>query len=106
MFGEQGELSLDRLKHYDRGAAPVVNDNEAIPFSELIAAWNTVCDRVDAGLSRIPDGMLTQPVADSPTGNPKETVHSLLFTIMFHQAYHSGQLGVLRRIAGKEGAVK
>jgi len=26
--------------------------------------------------------------------------------LSFHEAYHAGQLGVLRRIAGKEGALK
>ena len=106
MFGEVGVIGLDRLSHYDRGSAPIVNASEAIPFDELVAAWNVVCDKVDAGLSRVSNEMLLQPVTDSPTDNPDETAHSLLFTVMFHQAYHSGQLGVLRRIAGKEGAVK
>lgn len=50
--------------------------------------------------------MLLQPAANRKTGNPKKTVHSLLFTIMLHQAYHSGQLGVLRRMAGREGAIR
>jgi hypothetical protein len=26
--------------------------------------------------------------------------------VFFHQAYHSGQTGLLRRMAGKEGAIK
>jgi uncharacterized damage-inducible protein DinB len=26
--------------------------------------------------------------------------------LMFHQAYHAGQTAVLRRIAGKEGAIR
>jgi uncharacterized damage-inducible protein DinB len=30
----------------------------------------------------------------------------LLSLLAFHQAYHSGQLGIARRIAGMEGAVK
>ncbi len=29
-----------------------------------------------------------------------------LTTLAFHEAYHSGQTGILRRIAGKEGAIK
>ncbi len=44
-------------------------------------------------------------VPDGPTGNPEETVGSLLAVVMFHQAYHSGQLGILRRIAGESGAI-
>jgi hypothetical protein len=61
---------------------------------------------VDEGLRRIDPGVLDRPVADSPSGNPKETVRTLLTTLMFHQAYHAGQTAVLRRIAGKEGAIR
>lgn len=106
MFGEQPVVSMDRLARYDRGSAPIENGSEAIPFTELLAAWKKSAELIDTGLTRIPTGMLAQPVPDSPTGNPKETIESLLFTMMFHQAYHSGQLGVLRRVAGKEGAIK
>jgi len=105
MLGEQSVIGMDRLGHYDRGSAPIIDAGDAIVFDELLAAWNTSCDRFDAGLSRVSDEMLLQPVADSPTGNPNETVHSLLFTLMFHQTYHSGQLGLLRRVAGMEGAI-
>lgn len=106
MFGEQPVIGMDRLARYDRGSQPMVDADEAIPFDELVTAWAETCNRVDAGLARLPDQALTQPVADSPTGNPNETVNSLLFTVMFHQAYHAGQLGVLRRLVGKEGAIK
>ena len=26
--------------------------------------------------------------------------------LVFHEAYHAGQLGVLRRVSGQEGAIK
>ncbi|MEP6834103.1 MAG: DinB family protein [Gemmatimonas sp.] len=106
MFGGKPVIGPDRLKHYERGSAPLLDAHDAIPFDELVAAWNTTCNMVDAGISQVSDEMLLQPVPESPTNNPNETVHSLLFTIMFHQAYHSGQLGVLRRVAGKDGAIK
>ena len=49
--------------------------------------------------------ILERPVPNSPSGNPDETVRSLITTVMFHQAYHAGQTAVLRRIAGREGAI-
>jgi hypothetical protein len=33
-------------------------------------------------------------------------VRSLLATVAFHQAYHAGQTGTLRRVVGKSGAIK
>jgi hypothetical protein len=30
----------------------------------------------------------------------------LLATVLFHQAYHAGQLATARRLAGCEGAIK
>jgi hypothetical protein len=61
---------------------------------------------VDAGLAAIDPETFDDPVPESPTGNPDETVRSLMSTVMFHQAYHAGQTAVLRRIAGKEGAIR
>lgn len=63
-------------------------------------------ERVDAGLAGLTPDVVDSPAAGSPTGNPDETVRSLLTTVMFHQAYHAGQTAVLRRVAGKEGAIR
>jgi hypothetical protein len=35
-------------------------------------------------------------------GNLGET----LFVLQFHEAYHAGQTGLLRRMAGREGVIK
>src|SRR5919108_5304732 len=91
------------IKRFARGAPPLDNPAEAIDFARLQAAWNQASDRVDAGLARLDPEILDQPVPNSPSGNPDETVRSLITTVMFHQAYHAGQTGVLRRIARREG---
>jgi uncharacterized damage-inducible protein DinB len=93
------------LKHYVRGAPPIRDGAEALKFEELLSAWNQAIERIDAGLVGLSPDALDRPVP-SPTGNPDETIRSLLTTIMFHQAYHAGQTAVLRRIAGKEGAIR
>ena len=78
---------------------------EALDFQVLLAAWNDASDRVDAGLAAVTPEALDKPASGSPTNNPNETVRSLLPTVLFHQAYHAGQTGILRRIAGKPGAI-
>jgi len=93
------------LKRYLRGAPPIRDRAEALDFEQILSAWKQALERVDAGLASLTPDVLDRP-AESPNGNPNETVRSLLTTVMFHQAYHAGQTAVLRRIAGKEGAIR
>ena len=95
--------SLDR---YKRGSAPVRSPEDALDISDLMAAWDESCARFDAGLAALPPEELNAPAPMSPTDNPNETIGSLLSTVCWHQAYHAGQTGVLRRVAGKSGAIK
>jgi hypothetical protein len=100
--------SLDQrqaLKRYDRGSAAITGPMDAVNISELIRLWDESVDRIDAAAAKLTTARLDEPVPDSPSRNPKETVRSLLSTIAFHQAYHAGQLGILRRMAGKPGAI-
>ncbi|MGH7657663.1 MAG: DinB family protein [Gemmatimonadales bacterium] len=105
LLGQERVLEEEVLKRYDRGSPPIENPADALEFSELMKAWDETSRRIDSGLAALTPETLDQPAADSPSGNPDETVRTLVSTIMFHQAYHAGQLGVLRRIAGREGAI-
>jgi DinB superfamily len=106
LVGQEPVTLGGALDRYDRGTPPMVDPAEAIDLSELVAAWDTVTAAWDAGLAGFPADTLDQPAPFSPSGNPNETVRSLISTVAFHQAYHAGQLGVLRRVAGKEGAIR
>jgi uncharacterized damage-inducible protein DinB len=106
LLGQESVMEEAMLKRYARGAPPLRDPKQALDFQELRAAWNQALERVDAGLASLSPEVLDRPMPDSPSGDPNETVRSLLTTVMFHQAYHAGQTGVLRRIAGKEGAIR
>jgi uncharacterized damage-inducible protein DinB len=106
ILGQEPVIGREALKRYARGAPPLTNPADAIDFAKLLTAWNQASERVDAGLASLDPSILDQPVPDSPSGNPDETVRSLITTVMFHQAYHAGQAAVLRRIAGREGAIR
>jgi hypothetical protein len=105
LLGQKAVRPREELSHYARGAPPIKHPAEALPLEELKKGWDESCARFDAGLAALPEDRLTERVPNSPTNNPDETMGSLLATLLFHQAYHSGQLGVLRRIAGKPGAI-
>jgi uncharacterized damage-inducible protein DinB len=106
LVGQTPTLEQDRLSQYARGGPPLTDPSHAVDFGELLAAWDEGTRRMDAGLASFPTETLAHPAPRSPTGNPDETIGSLLATIMFHQAYHGGQTAVLRRLVGKPGAIK
>ena len=106
LVSQEPVMDEGALRHYARGAPPIRDRAEALTFEEILSAWNQAVERVDAGLAGLTPEVLDRPAPGSPTGNPDETVRSLLTTVMFHQAYHAGQTAVLRRIAGKEGAIR
>lgn len=105
-MGQEPVMEEGALKRYDRGAPPITDPAEALEFRDLLAAFDKATERVDAGLAGLPAEALDQKVANSPSGNPDDTLRTLLATVFFHQAYHAGQTGILRRIAGKEGAIR
>jgi hypothetical protein len=106
LLGQQPVRPREELSHYARGAAPITNAAEALRIEDLRKWWEESCLRFDAGLAALSEERLAEHAPFSPGNDPNETVGSLLATVVHHQAYHSGQLGVLRRVAGKPGAIK
>jgi len=105
LLSQKPVMDEGSLKRYARGAPPLRDASEATDLQKLLTAWSQAVERFDAGLASVTPDVLERP-APSPAGNPDETVRTLLTTIMFHQAYHAGQTAVLRRVAGKEGAIR
>lgn len=105
MLQQESPIAQGSMSRYARGAPPLRDPVEARDFAELVAAWDEATRRVDAGLAGLPADALGRPAPHSPSNDPNETIRSLLATICFHQAYHAGQTGVLRRVIGRPGAI-
>jgi len=106
LLGEPPVLGEEPLQRYARGSAPLRNPNEAMSIEKLLAAWDEGCARIGEGLAKLNPERLAEASPMSPRNNPDETVGTLLSILMFHQAGHLGQLTLLRRMAGKPGAIK
>lgn len=78
----------------------------ALPFDEVKRRFKALQEPLMKTVNGMSADAMATPAPFSPTGNPDETIGSLLAAFAFHEAYHVGQTGILRRVVGKEGAVK
>lgn len=106
LVGQERVMDPAAIRRYDRGSPPLTDPAEAMDLGELMSAWETAAARMEAGLATLTPEVLDQPAPFSPGDDPNETVRSLIATVLFHQAYHAGQTGVLRRITGHPGAIR
>ena len=104
-LGQATVLEKDATERYARGGPGLKGGDVARKMTELMAAWDEATKRIDAGLAGLTTEDLDAPAPFSPSNNPRETMRSLMTTVFFHQSYHAGQAGLLRRIAGKPGAI-
>ncbi len=102
--GGEPTLAAERREPYARGSDPIAMRN-AIGFEELLAAFDESHGKLLERLTSLSDEELAAPAPFSPRSDPDETVGSLLTLIAFHQAYHTGQTGILRRVVGRDGAI-
>ena len=92
-----------RITRYDKGSAPMTDAGDAIAFSELLASYRQSHERLTARLAILSPERLAETAGDAK--EPDKTVAQMLAGLMFHEAYHAGQLGILRRLIGKQGAL-
>lgn len=94
----------EQMAPYRRGSGPL-DPTKARTLEELLADLDQSHARAVAGLGELTAEALAAPAPSSPRNDPNETIGSLIGLIAFHQAYHVGQTGVLRRMVGREGAI-
>ncbi|HEX8172489.1 MAG TPA: DinB family protein [Thermoanaerobaculia bacterium] len=94
----------EQMRLYSRAMA-VAGDTELLPFDEVVRALRLSLERLLDGIAALSDEELAAPAPFNPGPDP-ETIGSLLTKMAIHEAYHLGQTGILRRVAGKAGAIR
>ncbi|MBC8486996.1 MAG: hypothetical protein H8D45_13285 [Bacteroidetes bacterium] len=92
ILGFEGVCNEKMNKIYAQGAPPVKRE-EAVDKDELLKMFNESQEKI------------IKVLPETDISSDEEKVKNIT-GFSFHEAYHAGQLGVLRRIAGKEGALK
>lgn len=83
---------------FERGVRPEEKPLPALRLSKLMQDFDRSQERMVAGIERLSDAELAREVDGSTLGEK-------LAKWQFHEAYHVGQLGLLRRLLGKSGAI-
>ena len=99
LIGEDPVWSEEQAAPYRRGSAPLTDESTALPLDQMLADLKASQDKLIAGLQRMPVEELEATLEDG-------TRYEQLAFLQFHEAYHAGQLGLLRRLGGKPGAIK
>ena len=92
---------------YRRGSRPLAPGRvaEARPFPSLLADLARTQEALKAALSRITPEQLAAPGLEAVPGG-LQPVGTQLAVFNFHESYHSGQIGILRRFLGMPGAIQ
>ena len=103
LVGEEPVWDDGKAAPYQRGAKPPLDPDSLQDLDHILADFKRSQERIKAGLSRLTAEDLAASAGEGATG--EETVGMRLSFLQFHEAYHLGQIGLLRRILGREGAI-
>jgi len=102
LLGESPEWESDQLAR--AGWDPITGQPNAIDWETLRDRFLGSRERCLAGIAALSETSLTEQVPHPFGGTTSRA--ELLNLLAFHQAYHTGQLAIARRVAGLEGAIK
>lgn len=71
------------------------------PFDRMLADMRRSSEQIRTALDRIRDEDLAAPLGQGKPG----TVGDQLVGLHYHEGYHLGQIGILRRIAGRPAGI-
>ena len=99
LLGRPPYWSDEEAGPYLRGADGRLDPAQARPLPEIIEALEQSHAAIRTGLEAM------QP-SDFEKPTEKGTVGADLAFLNFHESYHAGQVGLLRRMLGKDGVIK
>jgi uncharacterized damage-inducible protein DinB len=100
LLGETPLWTEEEVSPYARGSHGI-EPRTARDFDSMLKDFDATQERLHAGLERL----TPEAFAEKASPEAKRPRGEQLFFLQFHEAYHAGQLGLLRRLAGKAGAI-
>ena len=105
-FGGKSPYAMEDFAAYDDRGGAEFSRETALPIDDLRRRYKAMQEPLVRAIGSMSAEVLAAKPPRNMTGDPNETVGSNLATFVFHESYHVGQTGVLRRVAGKPGVIK
>jgi len=105
VLGAEPVLDAATMQQYRRGSDPLVDGTLAMPLERMVEAFDAAQPRLLAAMAALTPERMAQKAPFSPGNDPAETIGSLVTKLCFHEGYHVGQTGFLRRLLGHPGGI-
>jgi hypothetical protein len=96
LLGEEPQFSEAEVARYVRGSDPVVGVETAVDSHRLLEAVQTAQSKIEAALANIDPEALAAIYSEEHNMTVAERINGL----HWHETYHTGQLEILRQLAG------
>ena len=101
MLGEKPTLNTHQSQVYQRGSDPILIQESAVPLSNLLKALRESQEILLVHLAEISD----ESLAILWDQGEEISIGERLIFLQWHEAYHIGQLEILRQLAGKDDSI-
>jgi len=106
LTGGSPVMTGDAVDVYKRGSQPCGSEG-FLDLATLRGLLDDSQQQLLPNLAALSDNALASPVPEPYNRPPLSgSLGDVLGRLYYHEAYHNGQIGLLRRVAGKEGAIK
>jgi hypothetical protein len=101
LLGAEMVLSEEETAAYQRGSEPIVDGEAGVGLERLLEALKETQERLLANLGEVGEERLGERISEEN----ERTVGQRIEFSQWHEAYHTGQLEILRQLAGTDDAI-
>jgi hypothetical protein len=101
-LGAPPVFSASETARYETGSEPISRDEQALSLDKLLTDLDTSQQRTEEALKQTSPETLAKVV---DAGRGERPLGEYLAGLHWHETYHTGQLEILRQLAGKNDAV-
>ena len=105
ILGQEPVWDEDELEGYGHGSAPHPDGEGAMPWDKILRDFDTTQERLREGLQHLTAEALNQGLTEEQNFLGLDNVGEMLAAYNFHESYHAGQTGIMRRVLGREGVI-